>query len=84
MDTKDYTVPYVAAWANGGIELVKATAAQSIQTAHQILSDLDHAPVETPPSTLELTNQRVTGPAPVQTVATEGESPQIPTTTPRR
>jgi antirestriction protein ArdC len=84
MDTKDYTVPYVAAWANGGIELVKTTAAQSIQTAHQILSDLDHAPVETPPSTFELTKERVSAPAPLRTVATEADSPEIPTTTRQR
>jgi antirestriction protein ArdC len=79
MDTSDYTIPYVAAWANGDIELVKATAAQCVQTAHRILSDLDHTPTKTVPPAAELTNT-CSAPAPRPTpAAPDGEPARIST-----
>jgi hypothetical protein len=39
MDTTRYTVPYIAHWANGDINLLRDTATQVLATARQILTD---------------------------------------------
>jgi hypothetical protein len=53
IDTARYTIPYVAHWSNGDIELVQATAERVIDTAHRITDalELDLAPkVDASPS----------------------------------
>jgi hypothetical protein len=42
IDTAQYTIPYVAHWANGDIELIRATAERVIDTARRITDTLDH------------------------------------------
>jgi len=52
IDAAQYTIPYVAHWANGDLELVQATAERVIDTARTITTTLerDLAPnVERPP-----------------------------------
>jgi hypothetical protein len=41
MPTDAYTLPYVAHWADGNINAIKATADRVISTAHAILSAMD-------------------------------------------
>jgi hypothetical protein len=41
IDTAQYTIPYVAHWANGDIELVQATAERVIDTARTITDTLE-------------------------------------------
>jgi hypothetical protein len=41
IDTAQYTIPYVAHWAHGDIELVQATAERVIDTARRITDTLD-------------------------------------------
>jgi len=43
LSTSEYSLPYVAQWANGDLKLVKATAERVIRTAHQILCAIDGA-----------------------------------------
>ncbi len=47
LPTDAYTLPYVARWANGNVNAIKATAERVISTAHAVLSAIDPAP-ETP------------------------------------
>ena len=42
IDTAQYTIPYVAHWSNGDIELVQATAERVINTARRITDTLEH------------------------------------------
>jgi hypothetical protein len=44
LTTDAYTLPYVAHWADGNINAIKATAGRVISTAHTILAALDPAP----------------------------------------
>lgn len=39
MDSSDYTVPYVAGWAGGDVELLKGTASRVLTVARGILDD---------------------------------------------
>lgn len=41
MDTSDYSLAYVATWANGDLALVTKTAERVVRTAHQILAGID-------------------------------------------
>jgi hypothetical protein len=42
IDAAQYTIPYVAHWANGDLELVQATAERVIDTARTITTTLEH------------------------------------------
>jgi hypothetical protein len=42
IDAAQYTIPYVAHWAGGDIELVQATAERVIDSARRITDNLDH------------------------------------------
>jgi hypothetical protein len=57
IDTAQYTIPYVAHWSSGDIELVQATAERVIDTARRITDTLEHDlapkidPTQSPTST---------------------------------
>jgi hypothetical protein len=65
IETAQYTIPYVAHWAHGDIELVHTTAERVIDTARRITDTLDHelAPSVNPPSA-------PAAPAPIDATAT--------------
>lgn len=51
LDTRDYTIPYVAGWSEGNLELLARSAERVVATSHQILT-------RTPPSpTFVLTSE---------------------------
>jgi hypothetical protein len=48
LPTDAYSLPYVAHWADGSVNAIKATAERVITTAHAILSALDDNQADTP------------------------------------
>ena len=44
--TDTYSLPYVAQWAGGNVNAIKATAERVVTTAHAILSALDDSPAD--------------------------------------
>lgn len=52
LDTSSYSVGYVAQWSEGDTELIKATAARVLKTAHQIIDAITETGQQkaTPPS----------------------------------